>query len=226
MSGAPTDPFGFTGQYLDSPTALYHMRARQYDPGSGRFTAVDPTGASAAMPHVAAYAYAGQNPVRNTDPSGRCFGPLIFLAPLCIGAVIGVASYVVSVVAVNVVGNMSAGRDPVDNLSRGLNPLDAAISGVAGAAGGPIGGISYGATRILAGAALGCASTFASQAVGGRSSDHLETGIGCVAGAGGSVLRVASTVASFLYGSIVTTAQALTTFVEQQFESGIGTSRK
>lgn len=28
--------------------------------------------------------HVGQNPVLFTDPSGRCFGPLIFLAPACI----------------------------------------------------------------------------------------------------------------------------------------------
>ncbi len=34
---APANPIKFTGQYLDPTTSLYHLRARQYDPASGRF---------------------------------------------------------------------------------------------------------------------------------------------------------------------------------------------
>lgn len=35
-TGAPTNPFGFTGEYRD-PSGLYHLRARQYQPATGRF---------------------------------------------------------------------------------------------------------------------------------------------------------------------------------------------
>lgn len=92
-AGAPTDPFGFTGQYLDTPTALYHMRARQYDPTIGRFTAVDPVTAAVGDPYVAAYVYAQNNPVRHVDPSGRdplCAGILFFaeLGPVDWAAVV------------------------------------------------------------------------------------------------------------------------------------------
>ncbi|MBI2777378.1 MAG: RHS repeat-associated core domain-containing protein, partial [Chloroflexi bacterium] len=41
-SQAPVNPFRFTGEYRDSTTGLYHLRARAYDPTTGRFTAVDP----------------------------------------------------------------------------------------------------------------------------------------------------------------------------------------
>jgi RHS repeat-associated protein len=77
---APAVPFAYTGQYLDA-TGLYNLRAREYDPTSGRFTLTDPVSGSALDPYVSAYAYAGNNPVRFTDPSGRC--------PWCIGALAG-----------------------------------------------------------------------------------------------------------------------------------------
>ena len=56
-AGAAADPFGFSGQYLDTPTGLYHLRARQYDPGTGRFLTTDPVTASISDPYVGAYVY-------------------------------------------------------------------------------------------------------------------------------------------------------------------------
>lgn len=70
--GAPADPFGFTGQFQDSPTGLYYLRARQYDPSIGRFLSTDPQPGGMADPYVSAYGYVSGNPVRYTDPSGRC----------------------------------------------------------------------------------------------------------------------------------------------------------
>lgn len=34
-TGAPTNPFNFTGEQFDTVTGFYHLRARQYDPGTG-----------------------------------------------------------------------------------------------------------------------------------------------------------------------------------------------
>ena len=223
--GAPADPFGFTGQFQDSPTGLYYLRARQYDPSIGRFLSTDPQPGGMADPYVSAYGYVSGNPVRYTDPSGRCLGPLIFLAPACIGAAIGALSYVASTVGSNVVGNLIENHDPFHDLGRGLNLVDAAISGAAGVAGGPLGGIAFGPTRIAAGIALGCSATFASQAAGGRTGDVLETGIGCIAGGAGSIFLLASKARSFIYGTVVALAQALTTNAEQQSVAGRGLGR-
>jgi len=62
---SPTNFFHFTGEYLD-PTGLYHLRARQYDPVTGRFLTLDPIKAESS-----AYAYAVQRPTVFTDPSGQ-----------------------------------------------------------------------------------------------------------------------------------------------------------
>jgi RHS repeat-associated protein len=61
---------GFAGQYLDEATGLYDMRARDYDPTSGRFTATDPVQVPTGMPYVAGYSYAFNNPLMYTDATG------------------------------------------------------------------------------------------------------------------------------------------------------------
>ena len=53
-SQAPLNPFRFTGEYRDPTTGLDHLRARQYDPGTGRFTALDPVSPGVGDPYVSA----------------------------------------------------------------------------------------------------------------------------------------------------------------------------
>jgi RHS repeat-associated protein len=93
-TGAPANSIGFTGQYLD-PTGLYHLRARQYAPGIGRFTSVDPWTQSTTNPYVSSYLYANARPGVFVDPLGLfvlgvCasvqigFGPVHFQANGCL----------------------------------------------------------------------------------------------------------------------------------------------
>jgi len=73
----PDNLMKFTGEYLD-PTGLYHLRARQYDPGTGRFLTRDPLASSRAAAHVASYAYVSNRPTVWIDPAG-----LRWCDPLC-----------------------------------------------------------------------------------------------------------------------------------------------
>ncbi|MGH2747842.1 MAG: RHS repeat domain-containing protein [Actinomycetota bacterium] len=68
---APDNPMQFTGEYQD-PTGLYHLRARQYDPGLGRFTATDPRTPPITSPMVSPYVYVNNRPTVLVDPSGFC----------------------------------------------------------------------------------------------------------------------------------------------------------
>jgi RHS repeat-associated protein len=79
---APQNPMRFTGEYLD-PTELYHLRARQYDPALGQFTASDPLAPSTDAPYVAPYSYADSRPTVRSDPTGERAG---CVDGACIGA--------------------------------------------------------------------------------------------------------------------------------------------
>jgi RHS repeat-associated protein len=68
-TGTAATPMQYAGQYLDSESGLYWMRARYYDPSTGQFVSRDPI----ASVTRDAYAYAGGMPVNATDPSGLCF---------------------------------------------------------------------------------------------------------------------------------------------------------
>ena len=78
--GAPANPFGFAGQYQD-PTGLYFMRARMYDPTTGRFISPDPLASRLTEPRVASCVYARNNPTRFVDPSGLESQPAIVTNP-------------------------------------------------------------------------------------------------------------------------------------------------
>jgi RHS repeat-associated protein len=69
-SQAVPQPVRFTGEQLDG-SGLYHLRARQYDPITGRFTAVDPLAPDIADPYVSSYVYANDRPTVLVDPTGE-----------------------------------------------------------------------------------------------------------------------------------------------------------
>jgi RHS repeat-associated protein len=91
-ASAPPLFLRFAGQYLDGATNLYNLRARQYDAAAGRFLSRDPIDAAGSaqvstdpepgtpvgdptMPiefhQMSSYAYARDNPLLFTDPSGE-----------------------------------------------------------------------------------------------------------------------------------------------------------
>jgi RHS repeat-associated protein len=68
-TGQPVNLSKFTGEYLD-PSGLYHLRARQYDPGTGRFLSRDPVVPPLASATSSSYTYANARPTVLLDPSG------------------------------------------------------------------------------------------------------------------------------------------------------------
>jgi RHS repeat-associated protein len=61
---------GFVGGTSDPGTGLTHLGARDYDPATGRFTSVDPELDSSDPQSLNGYAYAGNSPVTQSDPTG------------------------------------------------------------------------------------------------------------------------------------------------------------
>ena len=64
----------YDGQWLDPGLQQYYLRARFYDPSTGRFTTRDPFAGDPTNPAtLARYPFAGNDPASNADPSGRNF---------------------------------------------------------------------------------------------------------------------------------------------------------
>ena len=66
-TGTANTALQYTGQYLDTETGLYYLRARYYDPTTAQFLTIDPLLAQTGTP----YAYVGGNPANGADPTGQ-----------------------------------------------------------------------------------------------------------------------------------------------------------
>jgi RHS repeat-associated protein len=67
-TGTVTNPFLYSGQYKDSESGLYYLRARYYDSAAAQFLTRDIAIGATRSP----YAYVGGSPLNATDPSGLC----------------------------------------------------------------------------------------------------------------------------------------------------------
>ena len=80
QSGNGASGFGYTGEQEDASTGLVFLRARYYDPSTGRFISKDTFSGFAHQPGTQhPYVYVTNNPVRYTDPSGHCILCLIIM---------------------------------------------------------------------------------------------------------------------------------------------------
>jgi RHS repeat-associated protein len=86
-SGSVSDDYGFDGQRTDPDMGLVYMNARYYDARLGRFISADSVVPSDDPQALNRYAFAYNNPIANSDPSGH--------APV-VAAVVAVASFVAS----------------------------------------------------------------------------------------------------------------------------------
>ncbi|MFA5293018.1 MAG: RHS repeat-associated core domain-containing protein [Phycisphaerae bacterium] len=69
--GSYSTPWQFTGQYLDSETGMYYLRARQYSPYLARFTGRDLLMGDVNEPlTLHRYLYCQNDPIDWIDPSG------------------------------------------------------------------------------------------------------------------------------------------------------------
>jgi RHS repeat-associated protein len=64
--------FQFTGEQMDTETGLIYLRARYYDPETGRFISRDPfAGSGPFTPSLNRYTYVCNNPNRFVDRTGK-----------------------------------------------------------------------------------------------------------------------------------------------------------
>jgi RHS repeat-associated protein len=108
-------PFGFAGGLYDRDTRLVRFGARDYDPETGRWTAKDPIGFDGGDTNL--YAYALNDPLNLTDPSGR-------VAQIIIGVLVGGG--------VDLALQLAANGGNFDCVNWGEVALNAALGGATG----------------------------------------------------------------------------------------------
>lgn len=82
QSGQGGSNYGYSGEWTDA-SGLQNLRARYYSPSQGRFLTKDPFSGFMSQPSTLnAYAYATNNPILMSDPSGE-------IAPLLVAAGLG-----------------------------------------------------------------------------------------------------------------------------------------
>lgn len=91
MSGGigELNPFRYRSYYLDTETYLYYLQTRYYDPDTGRFISQDSI--EYADPETInglnLYAYCGNNPVMNVDPTGNAWWHWVIAAVVVVALV-------------------------------------------------------------------------------------------------------------------------------------------
>ncbi len=80
INGGTVSKYQYKGEEFDDKTGLYFMRARYYDPETGRFISRDPVSGYLSMPQTQnPYSYAINNPINLSDPSGEAI-PVVLAA--------------------------------------------------------------------------------------------------------------------------------------------------
>ena len=87
---ANLNPFRYRSYYLDTGLNLYYLKTRYYDPEICRFITIDDISylAPDTINGLNLYAYCGNNPILNFDPTGR-FPLVALLIGIGIGALVG-----------------------------------------------------------------------------------------------------------------------------------------
>ena len=107
-----SNQFQFAGEWVDAVTGNLYLRARTYEPSTGRFIQRDPLGNSAS---TNVYAYVANDPINHVDFSGLVEGPPPYTDP-------NEKQTVESFVIDNLADVLTAGRGP-------LSKLESAITG-------------------------------------------------------------------------------------------------
>ena len=119
-----SNPFRYSGEYVDEESGLIYLRNRYYDPSIGRFINEDPV-----KDGLNWYAYCGNNPIKFVDPSGES---AIVVLTIIGGALIGA---LISGGTNAVVQGSIDGWENINWGEVGINAVGGAVSGAFGASG-------------------------------------------------------------------------------------------
>ena len=91
-SGASANSYRYRGEQYDSDLESYYLRARYYQPGTGRFLTTDPFEGSPTTPmSLHRYLYGNDDPIRHVDPSGRMSVPQMLVGTAITNVLLGIA---------------------------------------------------------------------------------------------------------------------------------------
>jgi RHS repeat-associated protein len=97
-NATPLTSLLYSGEMTDASTGLQYLRARYYDPSTGRFNRLDPYAGNTSDPlSLHKYTYCHSSPIMATDPSG-----MMSISELCVS--IGIST------ALAGIGTYSAGK--------------------------------------------------------------------------------------------------------------------
>ncbi len=134
------NPFRYRSYYYDPETGFYFLKTRYYDPEIGRFMTIDDLSYldPDSINGLNLYAYCGDNPVMNIDPSGHSFTAIL----------IGLAvSFLVTWAAGEIFGHQLVG-----GIGSATGGASAIATGISLLGFGPVGWV-IGGIAIIAGAA-------------------------------------------------------------------------
>ena len=105
-TGTADTALRWNGQYQDTDTGLYYLRARYYDPLTAQFLTVDPLVALTQQ----TYAYAGDNPLTFVDPLGLdWWNPTTWSSDTWAAIGVGLGAVALAATGVGLVVDLSAG---------------------------------------------------------------------------------------------------------------------
>jgi len=125
-TGLPQNPFLFQGGIQDRATGWVHFGNRWYNPAIGRWTQQDTLDAPLDPTNANRYAYAGCDPINNTDPTGKC----TILEALDAAVTVGSATGLVTAAGSAIVGAFVPVSLPVGALVTSIGSLVGANIGL------------------------------------------------------------------------------------------------
>lgn len=124
--GNTDNSFRFTGEQFDEASDLYYLRARYYDPETGRFISRDSFEGFQDDPQsLHKYTYAHNDPVNLTDPSGNValseYAALLGRVASVVGIALSVRDFVLEPTLANLFFLLIDVLDGPTNVGQGLN---------------------------------------------------------------------------------------------------------